>query len=86
MASDSIRTFILKAIERSKIAEPYPDGFLEKQPDDMFPVAGDSGPLDQRRVTATMAKKVLDKYFAEHPDDSIENYINEDRHTDFKTA
>ena len=75
MASDSTRAFIMKAIERSKIAEPYPDGFLDSQPDDIFPASDQVEQLDQRRVTATMAKISLDKYFSAHPDDSIENYI-----------
>lgn len=77
MVSSSIPKYIMKAIERSKLAEPYPDGFLEKYPDDIFPVGENIEPLDQKRVTATMAKITLDKYFKAHPEDSIDNYTSE---------
>lgn len=77
MVSDSTRKFIRKAIERAKSAEPYPIEFLNSLPDDISLVDGDEAQVDQRRVTATMAKITLDKYFAQHPEDSIENYIAE---------
>lgn len=43
----------------------------------------ETGVLDDRRTslvtsnrsTATRAKRILDGYFKEHPEDSIENYI-----------
>ena len=40
MVSESTRAFILKVIERSKMAEPYPDDILENYPDDIFRCLG----------------------------------------------
>lgn len=72
MESNSTRKFILKAIERAKSAEPYPPEIWNNRSSDIF---DDKNKLDQKRVTATMAKITLDKYFKSHPEDSIENYI-----------
>lgn len=76
MESSSIRKYIIKAIERSKIAEPYSMDFFNSLPDDIFSVSDDNIQLDQHRVVATLAKIALDKYFKEHPEDTIENYID----------
>lgn len=73
MESSSTQKYILKAIERSKIAEPYPLEIWNNRSSDIFD--NHSNQLDQKRVTATMAKITLDKYFKSHPEDSIENYI-----------
>lgn len=73
MVSDSIRKYIKKAIERASVAEPYPPEIWENRYSDIF----NNGEIyDQKRVTATMAKITLDKYFMNHPDDSIENYLD----------
>lgn len=73
MESSSTRAFIKRAIERSKIAEPYPIEVIENRHSDIF---SNDEPLDERRVTATMALITLDKYFSQHPEDSIENYTD----------
>lgn len=75
MASDSTRKYIMKAIERARAAEPYPREVLQSRHDDIFCRTGE--PLDERRVTATWARIALEKYFREHPEDSIENYTDE---------
>lgn len=72
MESNSTRKFILKTIERANSAEPYPPEILDNRPSDIF---NNNESLDQKRVTATMAKITLEKYFKSHPEDSIENYI-----------
>ncbi|MDE6088581.1 MAG: hypothetical protein K2G25_09370 [Oscillospiraceae bacterium] len=74
--SDSTQKIIRKAIERSKIAEPYSKDVWDNLPDEIFTISGNYEPLDQRRVTATLAKITLDKYFKQHPEDSIDNYMN----------
>ena len=76
MVSDSTQKLIRKVIERSKIAEPYPKDIWDNLPDEIFTISGNENPLDQRRVTATLAKITLDKYFKQHPEDSIDNYMN----------
>ena len=76
MASDSTQKIIRKAIERSKIAEPYSKDVWDNLPDETFTISGNYEPLDQRRVTATLAKITLDKYFKQHPEDSIDNYMD----------
>ena len=32
--------------------------------------------IDDNRMCATKAQELLDRYFEQHPDDSIENYID----------
>ena len=76
MASDSTQKIIRKAIERSKITEPYSKDVWDNLPDETFTISGNYEPLDQRRVTATLAKITLDKYFKQHPEDSIDNYMD----------
>ncbi|MDE6730273.1 MAG: hypothetical protein K2J71_05810 [Oscillospiraceae bacterium] len=76
MVSDSTQKFIRKVIERSKIAEPYPKEILDNAPDEIFTISSNENPLDQRRVTATLAKITLDKYFKQYPEESIDNYMN----------
>jgi hypothetical protein len=62
--SSQIKMFI----EQSKWAEPYSEN--------------EELVLDDRRLliedckgAATRAKRILDAYFKEHPDDKIENYL-----------
>ena len=76
MVSDSTSKIIRKAMERSKIAEPYPKEIWDNLPDEIFTISGNDEPLDQRRVTATLAQITLDQYFKQHPEDSIDHYID----------
>ena len=78
--------YIKKAIERMQKAEPYSKSELESifnsMPDDIFScLMGEMDDLpectveyDDDRFNATMAKHAVDKYFAEHPQESIEDY------------
>ncbi len=74
MESNSTRKYIKKVIERAKSAEPYPLEVLHNRHSDIF---AEEEALDQKRLTATIAQITLNKYFSQHPEDSIENYIDE---------
>ncbi len=74
MKPNFTRKQILKAIERAQSAEPYSPEIWNNLTSDIF---DSKNQLDQKRVTATMAKITLDKYFKSHPEDSIENYIED---------
>ncbi|MGN0605757.1 MAG: hypothetical protein ACI4JM_04465 [Oscillospiraceae bacterium] len=66
---------IKKLIENSKVAEPYAED------DEVFSTLdgiwkGDfNASLNDKRMFATSAKRLLDAYFKEHPEDCIENYL-----------
>ena len=57
---------IKQLIETSKIAEPYSKGSFKNELDKKY---------DSARLMATRARDLLDMYFAEHPNDKIENYM-----------
>lgn len=59
---------IKKLIEQANLAKPYTD--KEEEYDCL------DGKIDGLRGVATIAKKMLDRYFANHPEDNIENYKN----------
>ena len=77
MASDSIRKFILNAIADIKKAEPYSLEERNQLDGGIFSISDDAVPFDRDRWLATLSQSALDKYFSKHPEDSIENYINE---------
>jgi hypothetical protein len=66
---------IKKLIENSKVAEPY------SEDDEVFSTLdgickGDfNKSVSDKRMFATSAKRLLDAYFKEHPEDRIENYL-----------
>ncbi len=68
MASTFTPEKIKNLINQSRSAEPYSD-------DEILTL--DGTPRDGDRQLATLAKITLEKYFALHPEDSIENYIKE---------
>lgn len=68
MALELTSEQIKELIKLKKCAKPYSET--------------ENSILDDRRTltidcrsTATLAKRILDGYFKEHPEDSIENYI-----------
>ena len=86
--SNSNRERIKRGIKRMQKAEPYSksefEAILNSMPDEIFPyLMGEMDNLpectveyDDDRFSATMAKHALDRYFAEHPQESIEDYIS----------
>lgn len=67
MASNFTPEKIKLLIAQSKSAEPYSE-------DEMRVL---DGPFrDGNRLLATLAKSTLKKYFALHPEDKLENYID----------
>ncbi len=59
---------IKKLIKDTKLAEPYTEDDEEYNSLDVN--------IDCLRGFATSAKKLLDRYFKQHPEDSIENYLD----------
>jgi len=59
---------IKNLIKQSNLAEPY------TKDDEEYDCL--DGEIDGLRGIATTAKKLLDRYFQNHPEDSIENYID----------
>ena len=57
---------IKELIEEAKSAEHYPESVFDELDGEM---------LDGKRLLATQAQRILDRYFAKHPEDSIENYL-----------
>lgn len=66
MASNFTPQQIKELIEESKSAEHYPKSVFHELDGEM---------LDERRLLATKAQRILDRYFKKHPEDSIENYL-----------
>lgn len=63
LSTDKIKSLI----KTSKLAEPYTEN--DEQYDCL------DGNIEGLRGIATTAKKMLDRYFKNHPEDSIENYL-----------
>ena len=85
--SNSNRERIKRGIKRMQKAEPYSksefEAILNSMPDEIFPylMGEDNLPectveYDHDRFSATMAKHVLDRYSAKHPEESIEDYMS----------
>lgn len=78
--SNSNRERIKRGIKRMQKAEPYSksefEAILNSMPDEIFSVCECTVEYDRDRFDATMAKHALDRYFAEHPEESIEDYIS----------
>ena len=74
MDSNSTRKYILKALANIQKAKPYSEIERSQMGDDLF---NSNKKVNRDRLIATLSQIALDKYFKEHPDDSIENYINE---------
>lgn len=68
MVSDLSRDRIKRLIERSKLAKPY------TKDDEEYDCL--DAEYDGLRGAATSAKTLLDRYFEQHPEDKIENYID----------
>ena len=62
------RDKIKNLIKTTKLAEPYTEN--DEQYDCL------DGNIEGFRGIATSAKKLLDRYFRQHPEDRIENYID----------
>ena len=62
------RDKIKSLIDDTKLAEPYTENDEEYNGLDVN--------IDCLRGFATSAKILLDRYFKQHPEDSIENYID----------
>ena len=75
--SNSTRKYILKALANIQKAKPYSEIERSQMGDDLFKSNTSSEKVNRDRLIATLSQIALDKYFKEHPDDSIENYINE---------
>jgi len=58
---------IKRLIEQSKLAKPY------TQDDKEYSML--DGEYDPKRMLATSATRILNRYFEKHPEDSIENYM-----------
>lgn len=81
MESNSISQKIKRMIKRSQSAEHYTKDelrVLNYHSDIADNLLKESKAIekDEQRINATLAQIALDRYFKQHPEDSIENYLD----------